>query len=141
MRTYIIRQNKTDECAGYFSLKAGLISLRETEMDGEIEFDTLPGVELANFAVNADYAKKYQMKGLGGIAFSNFILPIIRTAAEYVGICMVYLFALPYPALLKNYQKYGFLRLSRGAEEKLHRRLKPSYDKSCIFMYQHLGRL
>ena len=139
MRTYLVRMLKTDECVGYFSLKAGLVSLRETQFEDEVEFDTLPGVELANFAVNADYVQKYHAKGIGGVTFANFILPVIRTAANYVGICLVYLFALPYPALLKNYHRYGFRRLSPAAEHKLHKRLKPSYDKSCIFMYKFLN--
>ena len=53
MRTYLVRDNETDECVGYFSLKAGLILLNEVEVEveddatGEMhierEFDTLPG--------------------------------------------------------------------------------------------------
>ena len=30
MRTYIVRMIETNECAGYFSLKAGLVSVQET---------------------------------------------------------------------------------------------------------------
>jgi hypothetical protein len=138
MRTYLVRMKRTHECIGYFSLKAGLVSVRETLVDENVSFDTIPGVELANFAVNAIYVQKYQIKGIGGVIFSNFILPIIGRAASYVGICLVYLFALPQPALLNHYGKYGFQRLNKDAEDKLHRRLKPSYDESCIFMYQLL---
>lgn len=32
MRTYLVRDIETDECVGYFSLKAGLISLNEIEI-------------------------------------------------------------------------------------------------------------
>lgn len=139
MRTYIVRMIETNECAGYFSLKAGLVSVQETQNGNATEFDTLPGVELANFAVNAGFVRKYQVKGIGGLIFANFILPIIRNAAAYVGISMVYLFALPHPGLLRNYERYGFHRLEPGAEQRLHKRLKPSYDQSCIFMCQPLG--
>lgn len=44
MRTYVVRDIKSDELAGYFSLKAGLISVHEiTEID-KTDFDTVPGV-------------------------------------------------------------------------------------------------
>ena len=76
MRTYTVRDKKSAEMVGYFSLKAGLISLNEREMEsvddetGEKKtitvFDTLPGVELANFAVNSSYIKKHKdLKGVG----------------------------------------------------------------------------
>ena len=68
MRTYLVRDIVSDECVGYFSLKAGLISLNEIETEIEDaetgehktirEFDTLPGVELANFAVNRQLHQK-----------------------------------------------------------------------------------
>ena len=139
MRTYLVRMTKNNECVGYFSLKAGLVSLQEAEFDGAILFDTLPGVELANFAVNRNYVQKYQARGIGSVLFTNFIIPLIKSASEYIGVCLVYLFALPQPGLLKNYERYGFRRLTSDAEEKLHRRLKPTYDQSCIFMYRLLS--
>ena len=46
MRTYLVRDNETSELAGYFSLKAGLVSLNETKTETGAEFDILPGVEL-----------------------------------------------------------------------------------------------
>ena len=122
MRTYLVRDIKTDECVGYFSLKAGLISLNEIEVEtintetGEKEivreFDTLPGVELADFAVNSGYVEKYPyQKGVGHVIFTEFIVPVIERAAQYVGVKMVYLFALPYNRLIGRYQRYGFRRL------------------------------
>lgn len=138
MRTYFVRMCETDECVGYFSLKAGLVSLQETEIDGNADFDTLPGVELANFAVNKSYVHKYHARGIGRLIFTSFILPLIRGAGQYVGVCLVYLFSLPHSKLMKNYESYGFHRLTLDAEEKLHHRLKPSYDQSCIFMCQPL---
>ena len=76
MRTYLVRDNDTDELAGYFSLKAGLASVNETMIEVideetgqkhiEREFDTVPGVELADFAINSNYVEKYPyQKGIG----------------------------------------------------------------------------
>ena len=46
MRTHLARDNFTDELVGYFTLKAGLVSVNE-ERDGEnVEFDTVRGLSL-----------------------------------------------------------------------------------------------
>ena len=147
MRTYIVRDNKSSEMVGYFSLKAGLISLNERQIEttddktGEKKkvtvFDTLPGVELANFAVNSSYVQKHkEMKGLGVVIFNQFILPIVRQTSENVGVKILYIFALPYDDLIKSYHdRYGFSRLSDQYEDELHKRLKPFYDQYCKFMY------
>ena len=135
MRTYLVRMSETDECVGYFSLKAGLVSLGERGAGETAVFDTIPGVELANFAVDETFFRKYKAKGIGRFLFSKFILPIIVKASEVIGVRLVYIFALPYENLIKAYNEYGFQRLPKDAETKLHRRLKPEYDQSCIFMY------
>lgn len=139
MRTYIVRDKFTMELAGYFSLKAGLISHNEQkDVQGKITFDAMPGIELADFAVNGLYIQSHpKSKGTGFVIFNDFIRPIAGKAAEYIGARILYIFALPYPKLIKHYQeKYGFVRLPSGAEAKLHGRIKPIYDKSCVFMYQ-----
>ena len=158
MRTYIVRDNATSEMVGYFSLKAGLLSYNEhnvpiiDEKTGEIivnnetgevmtrlEFDTLPGVELANFAINQSYIRKHpDMKGVGEIIYQRFIHRIVENAAETIGIKTLYVFALPYQALIARYEQYGLERLDEGSERKVHKRLKPSYDESCIFMFEML---
>ncbi len=146
MRTYLVRDMQTDELVGYFSLKAGLISLNETEAEIEDaktgkhqsirEFDTLPGVELANFAVNSNYVHTYPyLKGVGHVIFTEFILPLIDEVSSYIGVRMIYIFALPYDKLINRYERYGFKRLPEEQENDLHRRLKPRYDESCKFMY------
>lgn len=150
MRTYIVRDNKSSELVGYFSLKAGLISLNERKIEraddetGEKNivtvFDTLPGVELANFAVNSTYVHNHEeLKGLGVVIFNQFILPIVRQTSEKVGVKILYIFALPYEDLIKSYHdRYGFSRLGRPNEDELHKRLKPFYDNYCKFMYMIL---
>ena len=139
MRTYIVRDNKTNELVGYFSLKAGMISVNETK-NGDIDkFDTMPGVELANFAANDTYIRKYKaLKGCGRIIFDLLIVPTIEEVARKIGIKLIYIFALPIDSLIERYRDYGFKRLPSKQEDELHKRLKPNYDESCIFMYQEL---
>ena len=147
MRTYLVRDVMTNECAAFFSLKAGLISINEKKSDSsedneEInEFDTLPGIELANFAVNTAYIEKHpRLKGIGKYIFGAFIIPLARVISEYIGVKMVYIFALPYDSLIKRYSEYGFQSLSDSAESSLHKRLKPRYDRFCKFMYMLLEK-
>ena len=155
MRTYIVRANRNSEIVGFFSLKAGLISYNERSVPlinektgekvinretGKVElrraFDTLPGVELANFAVNQKYIRKHpQLKGIGYVIYKDFILPIIQKVAEVIGVKLLYIFALPYENLISRYENYGFMRLEEPFESELHNRIKPMYDQSCIFMY------
>ncbi len=142
MRTYLVRQRYTGECVGYFSLKAGLIAVNERIMqNNSVAFDTIPGVELANFAVNGVFRKKYRISHLGGSIFRRLIIPFVQKVSNSIGIYLIYIFALPHSRLLDTYHSYGFQRLSIQAEDLLHQRLKPSYDEACIFMYQTLGQL
>ena len=139
MRTYLARDSFSSELAGYYSLKAGLISVNEVHTENGDTFDTIPGIELANFAVNYEYLKNHpELEKIGIIIFNDFIIPTIQDVAKYVGVKIIYIFALPFESLLKRYNKYGFRRLNRASEVKLHKRLKPEYDKSCVFMYQVL---
>lgn len=39
------------------------------------------------------------------------ILPVVREAAESIGIKILYIFALPYDELISRYEKYGFSKL------------------------------
>ena len=158
MRTYIVRDNRSSELVGYFSLKAGLISYNERdiivvdeitgeeivdETTGEKKvrrvFDTFPGVELADFAVNQTYIDNHpDLKGVGLVIYNKFILPVVKEAAESIGIKILYIFALPYDELISRYEKYGFSRLDAQYEAELHSRLKPKYDDSCVFMFRML---
>ncbi len=139
MRSYVIRDIRSDELAGYFSLKAGLISLNEVVTEEGIIFDTLPGVEMADFAVNYRYLQRHpNLRGLGKVIFTDFVHPIIEDAARRIGVRLIYIFALPVEKLIERYGEYGFARLDEQSEEELHKRLKPQYDEDCIFMYQLL---
>ena len=140
MRTYIVRDNFSSELVGYFSVKAGLISVNEVHTEDEETFDTIPGVEIANFAVNDTYLQNNpELKGTGLIIFNDFIVPVIQEASKSVGVKIVYIFALPFERLINRYREYGFLRLDSTSEDELHKRLKPNYDENCIFMFQQLS--
>ena len=145
MRTYLVRDYKTDELVGYFSIKSGMVSLNEREIIDEegntqITFDTLPGMEIANFAINNTYLKGHpEWKGIGIMIFNNFIRALADQVANISGTMVLYIFALPFESLIDRYRKvYSFLRLNKTDEDDLHKRLKPYYDQSCIFMYQML---
>ena len=141
MRSYLVRFIPTKECVGYFSLKAGLVSINEDITQDVVSFDTVPAVELANLAVNRTFVQKHNAKGLGYMMFSELIVPFVKEHAKTLGICMLYLFALPFPKLIQAYKSYGFKRLTAKEENLLHQRLKPNYDASCIFMYRLLSEL
>lgn len=139
MRTYLVRLTSTDELVGYFSLKAGLISINEEEVQGRVFFDTMPGIEIANFAINSRVLNRRPfLKGAGAVIFGGLIMPIIKQVSVSVGVKSVYLFALPYEPLISRYTSYGFNRLNEKFENDLHARIKPAYDEGCIFMYQML---
>ena len=146
MRTYLVWERGSEECVGYFSIKAGLVSINEEEIEeqdyetGEKhlskEFDTYPGIELANFAVNSVFIENNpEMKGIGKYIFTEFVLPLVYDVSKIAGVKMLYLFALPYEKLIKHYRKIGFCSLPREAEVRLHSRIKPRYDRGCKFMY------
>ena len=92
MRTYLVRAINDSSLVGYFSLKAGLASWDERQnYDDSVTFDTLPGVELADFAVNYEYTRRHEdAKGLGLAIFRDFIMPVIREARNLIGIKIVY---------------------------------------------------
>lgn len=135
-RTYLVKDSLSGELACYFSLRACLAPL--SLPDGF--FCTIPGVELANFAVNDAYrAKQRTARKTGAYAFRNFILPLARLSSSIVGAKWLCLYALPDERLLRYYsENLGFMRLPAERENFVHSRFKPQYDKGCIFMYQSL---
>ena len=138
-RTYLIIDKKTSEIAGYFALKAGNVAVNVKRRLLAKEFDSLPGVELANFAVNDAYIKRHKnRKGLGAAIFEYCIIPKAKEAQDIIGIKFIYIFALPHADLIKRYEKYGFARLSGLQEKNTHKLIRPRYDGGCIFMYQTL---
>jgi len=137
MRTYLVRDAATNELVGYFSLKAGMASANEKRFLFRTKFDTVPGIELANFAVNGTYKEAHaEYHNIGTLIFYYFIVPTVKEISEDVGVKMLYIFSLPYPRLLQYYKTLNFERLSLMDEYHVHRRMKPRYDRNCIFMFQ-----
>lgn len=135
MRTYLVFDNISNELVAYFSLKSGFVSA-EKKTIFHSDFDSIPGFEVANFAVNGKFIKNHSdMKGIGYYIFNKFIVPTARNAADIVGAKVLYIFALPHEKLIANYRKYGFSRLEPHQERLIHKRIRPRYDEDCIFMY------
>lgn len=134
-RTYLVKDKTTHELVGYFSLKAGMVSTSETKRFFTREFDSVPGIELANFAVNGNYKKAHsELEGIGKIIFIDFILPICKETSKLIGAKFIYIFALPYKKLIEYYKSMNFSRLSLQEEINVHKRIRPRYDNGCIFM-------
>jgi len=132
-RTYLVIDRVTKELVAYFSLKAGFISTN----DWFRSFDSIPGVELANFGVNGAYKRNHEeFRGIGKLIFVDFILPKVEEAGRVIGIKVLYIFALPYKSLIEKYEEYNFRKLSRLQQFFIHLRIRPRYDRSCVFMYQ-----
>ena len=134
--TYLVKDKVTKEIAGYFSLRTGLFTLTD---DSPEYFDSIPAIELSNFAVNALYRKNHpETKSIGRIMFSEFIIPVVQHIKSFVAVRALYIYALPEQKLIQHYQTLGFSRLEPEEEAFVHSHVKPKYDDGCIFMYQIL---
>lgn len=134
-RTYLVIDAVSGELACYFSLRTGLIPIKNP--DGTL--GTVSALELANFAANAAYVESRRpMKHIGAHVFSAFILPLAKSVSALAGARCLCVYALPVRKLVDYYGKLGFSRLPPEQEQFVHGRIKPDYDKGCIFMYQPL---
>lgn len=134
-KTFLVKDKFSNEIAGYFSLKTGLITVQINDD----YFDSIPVIELSNFAVNSDYKQKHvETKAIGRNIFINFVLPLVNKIREDIAINAIYIYALPEPSLISYYKTMGFVRLDKKEEEFVYNHVKPKYDEDCIFMYQSL---
>lgn len=134
-RTYLVKDKGTKELAGYFSLRSGLITIQAYHE----EFETIPAIELANFAVNKIYRKNHpDISMLGGYILKSFILPLADAMSRYIGMSSLYIYALPDEKLIEHYERMGFTRLPKKQEKFVQNHVKPKYDEGCIFMFQNL---
>lgn len=135
-RTYLVKDKATGEAVCYFSLRTGLITMQTLDSYRGM-FDTIPAIELSNFAVNVSYRKSHPVASkFGFMVFEDFIFPLVRELAKYVGVNALYIYALPNERLIRHYKTMGFNRLSPEDERFVQKHVKPEYDKGCIFMYQ-----
>lgn len=135
-RTYLVKDKSTGEIVCYFSLRTGLITMQTLDSSGGM-FDTIPAIELSNFAVNLSYRKSHPVAPkFGFMVFEDFIFPLVRELAKYVGVNALYIYALPNERLIGYYKTMGFNRLSPEDERFVQKHVKPEYDEGCVFMYQ-----
>ena len=135
VRTYLIKDKEDGSIVAYFSLRTGLM----TQRSSLFHFDTITGIELANFAVNDSYRDAHDvMPELGRYVFSSFVYPLVCDISRYVGASILYIFSLPEKKLMGHYEKMGFQRLPSKMERFIHRHVKPTYDRGCIFMAQRI---
>ena len=134
-RTYLIKDKETKELAGYFSLRTGLITVQSDEEN----FDTIPAIELSNFAVNKVFRENHpEVRFMGAFIFRTFIRPLAECMSKYIGVNSLYIYALPEDKLIEHYKTLGFSRLPVEQERFVYNHVKPKYDADCIFMYQTL---
>ena len=132
-RTYLVKDALTKELAAYFSLRSCLIPISVTK---EL-FDTIPAIELSNFAVNERYRARQRAVGkIGAYTFVNFIRPLALQASTIIGAKWLCLYSLPEMKLIDYYSTLGFTRLDKERELFVYSHVKPKYDENCIFMYQ-----
>lgn len=134
-RTYLVKDTVTKELAGYFSLRSGLITIQAYHES----FDTIPAIELSNFAVNKNYRNNHpETAMIGAFILKRFILPLAQMISRYAGTASLYVYALPDEKLIEHYTKLGFSRLPRKQEKFVQNHIKPKYDEGCVFMFQNL---
>lgn len=134
-RTYLIKDSVTGELAAYFSLRSGLITVQAYHET----FDTIPAVELSNFAVNKNYRNNHPETSMfGAFILKKFILPLAQMMSRYIGTSSLYIYALPDEKLIEHYTNLGFTRLSKKQEKFVQNHVKPKYDEGCVFMFQNL---
>lgn len=137
-RTYLVKDEVSGEIVGYFSLRNGLIPIRIQDCENEC-FDTLPAIELSNFAVNQKYKNTHPASSkFGLLIFGEFILPLVKEIGRFSGVNTLYIYALPNDRLISHYETMGFERLPKYEETFVHFHIKPKYDKDCIFMSQRI---
>lgn len=135
-RTYLIRDASSNYIVAYFTLRTGLVTVSRGLFKG---FDTVTGIELANFAVNDEYRDYCDViPQIGSFIFNEFILPLVKKISMYVGAHLLYIYALPHYKLMEHYRTMGFNTTSYKAELFVYRHVKPAYDKSCRFMFQKI---
>lgn len=133
-RTYLIRNMRTNELVGYYTIRAGNVLTKNGEWTTAVS-----GIELTNFAVNGAYRRNHpELSAVGKRIFFDFIMPQAREIHEILGTGILFIYALDEKPLEKYYENLGFEKLPDEEEEYIHANCKPSYDAPCNFMYMLL---
>ena len=135
-RTYLVRDTRTKELVGFYSLRCGEILQRNSTTGSKV---AISGIELMCFAVNGAYKKRHpQVKTIGSRIFCDFILHDARISQTFSGAMILYIYALPGNSLKTYYERLGFKVLPNDDQEYVHQFCKPSFDNECNFMYMLL---
>ena len=138
-RTFLVRDCLTNEIACFFSLKAGFVSADEAITSKGKKFNSIPGIELAEFAVNDKYREKHsEIQHIGTIVFSSFIYKLALQISKCLGAFFLYIFALNQPTLIDYYISLNFRNLSEEEKTNTAHFFTPRYNKNCVFMCQRL---
>ena len=135
-RTYLVRDIVTEEIAAYFSLRSCLVPVSLKDDD----IYTIPGIELSNFARNAAYRPNGdRIDKIGSYVFVNFVLPLVRHVSSLIGARLLCLYALPKASLIRYYHTLGFRQFDSVRNEFVYDRVKPKYDRGCVFMFRNIN--
>lgn len=160
-KIYLVKDRKTKQIAGYFALKAGMVSIGKSRLKKQEQEElsklgilpvsaSVPGIELSQFAVNDKFRQEINKEvgkkviGLGKYFFSNFIFPIIVDVSKKIGVRFFYLYAADGSSdgkLIAYYKEVMGLRQLDNNEIMKENMIKPirsDYDSGCIFMYRTL---
>lgn len=138
-RTFLVRDCDTNEIACFFTLKAGLVSANESIREHDREFDSIPGIELADFAVNDFYKDKHpEVEHVGAIVFSCFIYKLALQISKCIGARFLYIFALQNESLIKYYESLNFVRPTQDEQYITGHFFTPRHNRNCEFMCQRL---
>lgn len=167
-KIYLIKDKKTKLIAGYFGLKAGVVSendnftdikrknktiknRKNTELQGYVPLkNAIPGIELSHFAINDLFRKKLEEKtrneihGLGKLFFPIFIYPIIINVYKQIGVKIFYLYAADNSRngkLVNYYREVMGLEAFENSEVSKSdvKPVRSDYDNNCIFMYRAIN--
>ena len=133
-RIYLVRSVAAKQLIGWFGLKAATLPYNDIENSFLI-----PAVELTHFAV--DERAKLDVKESGGMRtgefiFWNFIIPIVKEAAERIACKDLFVFSIDAPKLVSYYKTVlGFKEITNTDEKQFFEYVSPGYDEGCRFLY------
>ena len=133
-KIYLVRSTKMNQLAAWFGLKMATLPYNDIG-----DSFLVPAVELTHFAVDERYKKADNTSGTlktGEFIFWNYILPIVKDAAQKVACKALFVFAIDTPKLVSYYKKIlKFKELPNTNEKQFFEYAEPDYDEGCKFLY------
>lgn len=125
--TYLILDKEGRDIIGYYTLRANAI---QAYNDDNKRVEILPAIEIARFAIAADY----QGKGYGRLIFFFSVLPKINKIKSIVGVNTIMLFSVNTEQALGFYEKIGF----KITEDEVRQFINEDCNKGCKLMYVNI---